>query len=94
MPVTYRADHIGSLLRPAELLEARRASGPEGAQRLREVEDALRAAPEEFKPPLQLVRVDLTGMNDELLRLLFPRQPNAKPDGTPDAKPDVKEVQP
>ncbi len=65
---------------------------------IREVEDALRGAPEEFKPPLQLVRMDLTGMNDELLRLLFPRQPGAKPDAKPDVKadvkPGVKEMQP
>jgi len=26
MPVPYRADHVGSLLRPAELLEARQTS--------------------------------------------------------------------
>ncbi len=32
----YRADHVGSFLRPAELLEARRSAGPE---RLREIED-------------------------------------------------------
>jgi 5-methyltetrahydropteroyltriglutamate--homocysteine methyltransferase len=38
MPAPYRADHVGSLLRPAELLEARQqaASDPEG---LREIED-------------------------------------------------------
>jgi 5-methyltetrahydropteroyltriglutamate--homocysteine methyltransferase len=33
----YRADHVGSLLRPAELLEARSAGAP--AERLREIED-------------------------------------------------------
>ena len=65
---------------------------------IHEVEEALRAAPDEYKPPLQLVRMDLTGMNDELLLLLFPRQPDAKagvtpsvaPGVTPDEKPDVK----
>jgi len=38
MPVAYRADHVGSFLRPAELLEARQtaASNPE---RLRTLED-------------------------------------------------------
>jgi 5-methyltetrahydropteroyltriglutamate--homocysteine methyltransferase len=36
MSAMFRADHIGSLLRPAELLEARRAAGPEA---LRQVED-------------------------------------------------------
>jgi 5-methyltetrahydropteroyltriglutamate--homocysteine methyltransferase len=33
----YRADHVGSFLRPPELLEARKAGDPE---RLREIEDA------------------------------------------------------
>lgn len=37
MPAQYRADHIGSLLRPAELLQARRAKSP--AAELRRVED-------------------------------------------------------
>ncbi len=36
MPEMFRADHIGSLLRPAELLEARRSGSPE---KLRQVED-------------------------------------------------------
>ena len=38
MPVSYRADHIGSFLRPPDLLEARRAAmDPEG---LRAIEDS------------------------------------------------------
>ena len=37
MPARYRADHIGSLLRPAELLQARSASV--GAEQLRALED-------------------------------------------------------
>ena len=37
MAVRYRADHIGSLLRPAELLQAR--SGGSGGQELRALED-------------------------------------------------------
>ena len=37
MAAPYRADHIGSFLRPAELLEARREGGHSG--RLRELED-------------------------------------------------------
>jgi hypothetical protein len=45
---------------------------------IREVEDALRGVPDEFKPPLQLVLADLKKMNDELLQLLFPRRPHAK----------------
>ena len=36
MPATYRADHIGSFLRPADLLEARRSASPE---HLRQLED-------------------------------------------------------
>jgi 5-methyltetrahydropteroyltriglutamate--homocysteine methyltransferase len=36
-PASCRADHVGSLLRPAELLEARAAGAP--AERLREIED-------------------------------------------------------
>ncbi len=34
----YRADHVGSLLRPPELLEARRAPSPD-PERLKEIED-------------------------------------------------------
>lgn len=54
---------------------------------VREVDEALLTSPEEFRPPLQLVRADLGVIDDELLRLLFPRQPK------PDAKSD-KEVKP
>ena len=38
MPVPYRADHIGSFLRPQGLLEARREDSPSHS-RLREIED-------------------------------------------------------
>lgn len=38
MGASYRADHVGSFLRPAELLEARRAPRPD-PERLRELED-------------------------------------------------------
>ena len=62
---------------------------------IREVEDALRSAPEEFKPPLVLVRTDLIGLDDQLLQLLFPRQPDAKPKTKPDAKAGAKlEIRP
>jgi 5-methyltetrahydropteroyltriglutamate--homocysteine methyltransferase len=40
MSVLFRADHVGSLLRPADLLAARQAQGAESTQRLRELEDA------------------------------------------------------
>ncbi len=36
---TFRADHVGSLLRPADLLAARQAQGPDANERLRELED-------------------------------------------------------
>jgi hypothetical protein len=39
---------------------------------VREVEEALLSSPEEFKPPLELVRKDLIAMDDKLLELLFP----------------------
>ena len=41
MATTYRADHIGSLLRPAEVLQARagNAQGRITLEQLREVED-------------------------------------------------------
>jgi len=42
MTPPFRADHVGSLLRPPEVLKARedRANGAIGAERLREIEDA------------------------------------------------------
>ena len=42
MPKTYRADHVGSLLRPPELLEARSKfnAGEFTREQLKEVEDA------------------------------------------------------
>jgi hypothetical protein len=46
---------------------------------LREVDEILIIAPEEYKPPLQLVRKDLLSLDDELLRFLFPRRHEKKP---------------
>lgn len=45
---------------------------------LREVEEAILMVPPEYRPPLQLVRDDLAGFQDKLLRLLFPRRPGEK----------------
>ncbi len=45
---------------------------------LREVDQTLVVAPEEFRPPLEIVRRDLAAMDDELLELLFPRHPAGK----------------
>lgn len=42
---------------------------------LREVDETLVVAPEEYRPPLEIVRRDLANMDDELLDLLFPRHP-------------------
>ena len=40
MSASFRADHVGSLLRPADLLAARQEQSDGAAQRLRELEDA------------------------------------------------------
>ena len=42
---------------------------------IREVDETLLVAPEAYKPPLQIVRQDLNGIEEELLRLLFPHRP-------------------
>jgi len=43
-------------------------------QGIREVEDTLLVAPEEVRPPLELVRKDLVDTDDTLIHLLFPRR--------------------
>jgi hypothetical protein len=51
---------------------------------LRELDQILVVAPGEYKPPLRLVHGDLVAMNDEMLRMLFPRRPgelSVKPRG-------------
>jgi hypothetical protein len=48
---------------------------------IREVEETLMVAPLEYKPPLHLVRTDLVAMEDELIKLLFPRRPAEKHEG-------------
>jgi len=45
---------------------------------LREVDEVLVVAPDEFRPPLEIVRRDLANMDEELLDLLFPRHPAGK----------------
>jgi len=42
---------------------------------LREVDEVLVVAPDEYRPPLEIVRRDLANIDDELLELLFPRHP-------------------
>jgi len=45
---------------------------------LREVDEVLVVAPDEYRPPLEIVRRDLAAIDSELLDLLFPRHPNEK----------------
>jgi hypothetical protein len=57
---------------------------------IREVEDSMLAAAAPYKPPLQIVRQDLIAMDEELIRLLFPKRPaDSKPAeaGKPPAPP-------
>lgn len=56
---------------------------------LREVDEVLVVAPDEFRPPLEIVRRDLADMDEELLDLLFPRHPaGKKPAKSSDASPN------
>src|SRR6266436_5088910 len=57
---------------------------------IREVQDVILAMPEPLRPPMELVRKDLTAMDVELLRMLFPRRPGERPTApakTSDEKP-------
>jgi hypothetical protein len=45
---------------------------------IRELDESMLIAPDEYKPPLQLVRKDLVALDDEMIKLLFPSHP-AKP---------------
>jgi len=42
---------------------------------IREVDETLLVSPEEYKPPLEIVRQDLIGMDEQLLKMLFPHRP-------------------
>src|SRR5215475_305643 len=46
---------------------------------IREVADLMATVPEEFRPPLQLVKSDLISFDREMLHMLFPRRPGEKP---------------
>jgi hypothetical protein len=63
---------------------------------LRQVDEILLVAPDEYKPPLQLVRTDLLSFDDELLRILFPKKHENKPPApaTPASPPPEPEVRP
>lgn len=53
---------------------------------IREVDETILVAPEGYKPPLEIVRQDLSGMEDELLKMLFPRRPQQQPPTPPAEK--------
>jgi hypothetical protein len=53
---------------------------------IREVDETILVSPEAYKPPLQIVRQDLLGMDDELLKMLFPRRPVEKHEAAPPAE--------
>jgi len=54
---------------------------------IREVDETLIVSPESYQPPLQIVRRDLIGMDEELLKMLFPRRPlNQHPAAPPAEK--------
>jgi hypothetical protein len=53
---------------------------------IREVDESLLMASEDFRPPLQIVRDDLNGVEEELLKLLFPRRPVEPPPTKPRAE--------
>ena len=50
---------------------------------IRELDETLLVTPEPYQPPLQLVRQDLFLLDDELLKMLFPRRPADHPAPTP-----------
>ena len=41
---------------------------------IREIDQTMLLAPPEYRPPFEIVRGDLSAMDDEVLRLLFPRR--------------------
>jgi len=56
---------------------------------VREVEETLVVVPDPMRPPLQIVRQDLISIDDQLIRLLFPRRTKdpQKVPAPPEAKP-------
>jgi len=52
---------------------------------IRELDESMLVAPDEYKPPMQIVRRDLVSLDDEMIMLLFPAHP-AKPGPHPPAE--------
>src|SRR5437870_7443346 len=50
---------------------------------IRELRDVIIAMPEPYPPQMQLAQQDITSMDLELLRLLFPRRPGEQPQAQP-----------
>ena len=55
---------------------------------IRELDETLLVTPPPYQPPLQLVRQDLFSLDDELLKMLFPRRPADQPASTPTPTPE------
>jgi hypothetical protein len=63
---------------------------------IRDLRETVLLAPDEFKPPLQLVERDLSSIDDELLQSLFPspqRQSGGGPENSPIASNDASQQQ-
>jgi hypothetical protein len=50
---------------------------------IRELQETILVTPEGYRPPLEIVRQDLVAMDEELLKLLFPRRPLNPPAEAP-----------
>jgi len=82
----YR-DNIKAAFDALKKFHANARKKPGGYQRievqnqngLREAEDLQLAMPLVYKPPMEIVRRDLSAMEDQLLLLLFPDRPGNKP---------------
>lgn len=64
---------------------------------IREVTDLISTVPEEYRPPLQIVKSDLITFDREMLRMLFPRRPGEKslpPKPAPATTPPSEEKKP
>jgi len=63
-------------------------------QGLREVRDVILAMPEPLLPPMQIVEKDLREIDQELLKLLFPRRPGEQPPTQPRGSTAEKDIKP
>jgi hypothetical protein len=61
---------------------------------IREVEETLLVAPQDVRPPLEIVRKDIVDIDDELIRLLFPRRTKVPSKRAEKAAPPPPEAKP